>query len=159
VVFPGSGSSFNVPFGGRLRRYISSGEQHCCLALCGADESGETGIGPETSGERRVMPFFNVLFGGRLRRYISCTTLHCYLELSATVRMEILLPLAGYEGIYPEMTYVVGTQVTNCRRLRRDRTRQGASSRANIPCDRRRLQGYICPERKYRSLTGCPNRR
>jgi len=73
--------------------------------------------------------------------------------------MEILLPLAGYEGIYPEMTYVVGTQVTNCRRLRRDRTRQGASSRANIPCDRRRLQGYICPERKYRSLTGCPNRR
>jgi len=45
----GSVSSFNVPFGGRLRRYISWKEQHCCLALCGSDDTGETGIGPEIS--------------------------------------------------------------------------------------------------------------
>jgi len=126
-------------------------------------EGSTTPARPESAlrlqGERRVMPFFNVLFGGRLRRYISCTALHCYLELSATVWMEILLPLAGCEGIYPEATYVVGTQVTNCRRLRRDRIRQGASSRVNILCDRHWLQGYICPGRKYRSLMGCPTRR
>ena len=73
-----------------------------------------------------MIPFFNVPFGGRLRRYMSCTVQNGYLALSATVLTDILLRLPGCEGIYPDVPYIVGTRVTDCRALRRDRNRQGA---------------------------------
>lgn len=73
-----------------------------------------------------MIPFFNVPFGGRLRRYISRTVQDGYLTRSATVLTDILLRLPGCEGIYPDVPYVVGTRVTDCRARRRDRHRQGA---------------------------------